>query len=360
MEQSKCKEENYANNNKANKLKKLLLIIVIISQIMLIGCGQKSKEPVTKSVFALDTIITLSTYDKSSEKTLEEAINLIDKYENIYSKTIESSELYQLNNRTLPSISDSPYACEISNELKEIIDYGLKYSRMSDGAFDITISPVTSLWDFKSEKPKIPNDELIKEAVNQVGYDDVVLEGNVVTLKNEYTTIELGAIAKGYIADKVKEYLLSQGVTSAIINLGGNVLTVGEKNEKEPFKIGIQKPFADRNEIIASMDIVDQSVVTSGIYERYFILNDKTYHHIINPITGFPYDNGLISVTIISPKSVDGDGLSTSCFALGLEDGLDLINNTDGVHAIFITQDYSFHYSEEFFDDIKVEEIKGE
>ncbi len=358
MEKRKCKAKSYTKNKRVKSSKNAMVIIVLFLHIMLIGCDQNSKEPVTKSIFALDTIINITVYDIKNEKVLDKAIDLIDKYENIYSKTIESSEMYRLNNRTLPSVSDTPYTYEISNELKELLNYGLEYSKLSNGALDITIEPITSLWDFKAEQPQIPDEGLIKEAINKVGYEGVVLEDNIIHLKDEDITLELGALAKGFIADKVKEYLVSQGVKSAIIDLGGNILTIGGKNNKDPFRIGIQKPFAGRNEIVASMDIHDQSVVTSGIYERYLTLGGKTYHHLLNPKTGFPFDNNLISVTIISPKSVDGDGLSTTCFALGLEKGIDLINNLEDVYGIFITKDYELYYSEGFFENINVEEIK--
>lgn len=160
--------------------------------------------------------------------------------------------------------------------------------------------------------------------------------------------LDLGAIAKGYIADKIKEFLMEKGVKSAIINLGGNVLCIGGKPDKAPFNIGIQKPFADRKETIAVMELSDKSIVSSGIYERFFERDGNFYHHILNPKTGYPYDNSLVAVTIISDKSVDGDGLSTSCFALGLEEGMKLINSIENVHAVFITDDYKPHFSDGF------------
>lgn len=341
-------------------LKIIILLILIFSQIVLVSCkqGEMEQEPITKTDFALDTMISITVYDSKDEEILNEAMDLVAKYEGIYSRTLETSELYLLNNRTLPSVDNNLYTYEISNELSEIMNYGLKYSQISDGAFDITIEPLSSLWDFKSKDPRVPDGRLIEESVSKIGYEDIELDGDRITLKNDYTRIELGAIAKGYIADIVKEYLISKGVNSAIIDLGGNILCVGEKPNGESFKIGIQKPFADRNEVIAAMDIKDKSVVTSGVYERYFKVGDKTFHHIINPETGFPYNNNLISVTIVSDRSVDGDGLSTSCFALGLDEGMALVDSLDDTYAIFITKDYEFHYSKGFFEDIEVTEIK--
>ena len=171
-------------------------------------------------------------------------------------------------------------------------------------------------------------------------------DGNIVTFADDDTAIDLGAIAKGYIADRIKDYLTEQGVKSAIINLGGNVVCVGEKTDGKPFKIGLQKPFADRTETVAALDINDLSVVSSGVYERHFIQDGVNYHHILDPHTGYPYENGLTQVTIISKLSVDGDGLSTSCFALGLENGMKLADSLDGVYAVFITEDGELHYSE--------------
>ena len=143
-----------------------------------------------------------------------------------------------------------------------------------------------------------------------------------------------------------------------IINLGGNVLCIGSKPDGTPFKVGIQKPFADRNETEAVMDITGKSVVSSGIYERCFKQNGKLYHHILNPKTGYPYDNSLISVTIISDQSVDGDALSTTCFALGLEDGLKFAEKK-GVQAVLITEDYELHYTDGFQDEINVTDVES-
>ena len=176
-------------------------------------------------------------------------------------------------------------------------------------------------------------------------YRNVQVEGNTVTLKDPNSAIDLGGIAKGYIADKLKEYLESEGIKHAIINLGGNVLTLGGKLNGEPFRIGIQKPFDESGAPITSVEATDLSVVSSGNYERYFEVDGKIYHHILNPKTGMPYDNHLYGVTILSKTSVDGDALSTVCYSLGLEKGMELIKSLDGVEALFITDDYKLHDS---------------
>jgi len=144
----------------------------------------------------------------------------------------------------------------------------------------------------------------------------------------------------------MKDFLLEQGVKSAVINLGGNVLCVGQKPDGTPFKIGLQKPYADRNETIETLNINDMSVVSSGVYERHFVKDGVNYHHILNPGDGYPYDNGLVSVTILSELSADGDALSTTCFSLGLKKGMELLDSTDGAYGVFITEDGEVSYSQ--------------
>ena len=160
--------------------------------------------------------------------------------------------------------------------------------------------------------------------------------------------LDLGAIAKGYIADKLKEYLVENGVEHALINLGGNILIIGDKPDGSKYNIGIQKPFDQTGQPITSVKVSDTSLVTTGIYERCFEKDDTLYHHILDPATGYPCQNNLYSVTIVTKSSVMADALSTTCFLLGLKDGMELINSLEGVEALFITDDYELHYSDNF------------
>ncbi len=301
---------------------------MLLLTVFLIGYGRRSKqeEPITATAFKLNTVVKVTIYDSKDEEILQEVLALCDQYEKIFSRTRKDSEIYQLNERTLPQ-EDGYYI--LSEECAELIQKGLYYSKVSDGAFDITIEPVSSLWDFTSEEKKIPDTQMLAEAQKLVGYEKVELKGNKIRFAEAGVRIELGAIAKGYIADKMKEFLIEKGIRSAVIDLGGNVLCVGERPDGKPFRVGIQKPFADRNETVATAEVVGRSVVSSGIYERYFENGGKLYHHILNPKDGYPYENGLTAVTILSDKSVDGDGLSTVCFALGLEKGMELIDSLE-------------------------------
>lgn len=340
---------------------------LLLSSAAFSGCSLKantaensdagSQEPVSATAIKLNTAVTVTIYDSQDRELLTECMNLCDKYEKIFSRTASDSELYQLNHRELTPVAGTEDTFQVSDPLAELIKKGLYYSELSEGAFDIAIEPLTSLWDFTAEDPQVPEDRLIQEALTKCDYHNVsVSDNNEVILKTEDTAIELGAIAKGYIADRLKDYLISQGVKSAIINLGGNVLCIGGKPNDSSFKIGIQKPFADRSETIAVMDIKDKSVVSSGVYERCFEQDGTLYHHLLNPRTGYPYDNGLIAVTIISDESVDGDALSTTCFALGLEDGMKLAESLDNVQAFFVTSDYEIHYTKDFQKEITVTE----
>lgn len=350
------------NTDKIN-IKQLIKSSVLISCIFIMlflsaGCNSKNTANpqntyITKSGFLLNTIVSVSIYDKQDEDILDQCMELIKYYESIFSRTDPNSELYSINNQTHPH---EGLTYQISDEMSDLLKYGLYYSKLSGGAFDISIGSISSLWDFNNIDPVLPNQDDINKALPYIGYENIGLEGNKLTFSKEGIQLDLGAIAKGYIADKVKEYLMSQGVNCALINLGGNILCIGKKPDNTSFKVGIQKPYADRNETIAVMEIDDLSVVSSGVYERFFIIDGVSYHHILNPRTGYPYDNDLISVSIISKDSVDGDGLSTACFALGLEEGMKLIENIPDTYGIFITSDYEVHYTKGFEDAITVQE----
>ena len=358
----------------------ILCTVLVCPMLLFTGCGNitdadtstTGNEPISISSIKLNTAVQITIYDSQDKALLDDCLALCDKYELVFSRTNEKSELYKLNHRKDTSDKDpntdrqtTPYPVSgtadtwhISEDLASLLSEGLDITRESDGAFDIAIAPLTSLWDFTAEDPKVPDDAAIQKALPLCSSDGVTIDGQDITLPSDDIQFDVGAIAKGYIADRLKDFLVKKGVKSAIINLGGNVLCIGSKPDGTPFKIGIQKPFADRNETEAVMDITGKSVVSSGIYERCFKQGGKLYHHILNPKTGYPYDNSLISVTIISDQSVDGDALSTTCFALGLEDGLNFAEKK-GVQAVFITEDYKLHYTDGFQDEINVTDVES-
>ncbi|MGN0132789.1 MAG: FAD:protein FMN transferase [Lachnospiraceae bacterium] len=312
----------------------------------LTGCTvpTANNTSVQDTVIAFDTVVTITLYGTDDTDTLQGALDLCRSYENLFSRTVPGSDVYRINHADGEPVSVSP-------ETITLIRQSLSYSKLTDGAIDITIAPVKDLWDFSSadrnaDKTALPDENALSEALSHVDYTGIRYDeaACTVTLTDPDAQIDLGFIAKGYIADKIKEYLISHGITSATVNLGGNVLTIGNKPDGTPFKIGIEKPF-ETNTPIEVLSISDQSVVTSGIYERYFQIDDMIYHHILDPKTGYPVSNDLLSVTIISDSSMEGDALSTTCLMLGLTDAQALINSLDGIEAVFITKDYAIHDS---------------
>ena len=303
----------------------------------LTGCTTPpASEPLETVGVYFDTIISIKIWG-GSQDILDHCREMCSDYEQLFSRTIDTSDISRIN-----AAHGQPV--EVDDETIELIEKGLYYSQLSGGRFDITIAPLSELWDIKNNPGSIPDEAAIEEAVSHIDYRNVLVEGNTVTLKDPKAAIDLGGIAKGFIADKLKAWLKSEGIENGQIDLGGNLLTIGSKTDGSDFHIGIQKPFAETNEAITTVDIHDQSVVSSGIYERYFKKDGKIYHHLLDPETGYPFDNHLLQVTIISDQSVDGDGLSTACFALGLEQGSQLVESLDGIRAIFVTDDYSLHY----------------
>ncbi|MDR1002923.1 MAG: FAD:protein FMN transferase [Oscillospiraceae bacterium] len=274
-------------------------------------------------------MVSVTVYSEDDREYLSDALDLCREYEQLLSKTVEGSDVWRINHA-----GGTP--TEVEPRTAELIETALYYSELSGGAFDITIAPLTALWDFKSDNPSLPKESDIEDALPLVGYRKVELDGNTVTLQDKME-IDLGAIAKGYIADRLSDYFKENGVERALINLGGNIVTVGEKANGK-WSIGVQVPFEDRNVIEGVVRTGEGSVVTSGIYERYFKVSDTVYHHILNPETGYPATSDLLSVTVISEKSVDGDALATALFLLGMEEGKQLIESMDGFGAVLISE----------------------
>lgn len=319
----------------------LLILAVLLGCTAAIKLRPRSPQPVSRSDFLLNTFVTITLYDTDDEALLDSCIKLCREYENRFSKTISTSEIYQMNHR-----APEENVFLLSQDTEALIRTGLNYSRLSNGAFDLTIEPLSTLWNFSSGQAIVPPEEQIAYAAEKVDYRRLQLTEHTLTFLSPDTTLDLGSIAKGFIADRLKEFLVSRGVNSAIINLGGNVLCIGGKPDGSPFLIGLQMPFEDHNTTFANLEIRGLSVVSSGVYERHFVIDGVNYHHLLNPKTGYPYENGLISVTIVSSDSADGDALSTTCFSMGLEKGMELVNSLDGVYAFFMTEDKEVHYSE--------------
>lgn len=331
------------------KLRLFLCIkaIIFAGCALLLGGCSASQTPISCTGFYFDTAIQLTIYDSGKEACLDGCMKLAGRYEKLLSATMEGSDIWNINHS-----GGQPVV--VSDETRALLEAAISYCDMTDGRIDLTIEAVSRLWDFHADNSsdnaalanRLPSEKEIASALSHVDYHNLSIDGNTVTLKDPEASITLGFIAKGFIADKMKEYLLSQNVKSAIINLGGNLLAVGSKPDGAPFQFGIQKPFDEHGAIITSLPVADRSLVSSGVYERYFYQDDILYHHILNPADGYPVKNNLLGVTILSDSSMVGDALSTSCMVLGLEEGMELVEALEGVEAVFITGDYGVYYSD--------------
>lgn len=258
--------------------------------ILLSGCSGLPRERdqiYTDTLF--DTVVRIEILDSVDDDVLKGCEEICRKYDAMFSNKTEDSEISRIN-----AAGGNPV--EVSGETVKLIKKALYYSEFSNGLFDITIAPVSKLWDFHSDTPAPPAPEVLNEAVSHVDYKNIIVKDNTVRLTDPHAAIDVGGIAKGYIADRVKEYLKKQGVKHAIINLGGNVLAMGGRLDGSDYNIGIQKPFDNAGEPITSVRISSKSVVTSGTYQRYFEAGGKLYHHILDPHTGLPCENNLHSV----------------------------------------------------------------
>lgn len=336
--------------------KRLFLIPLFgFALLCLSSCGQK-KEPVVQNGFYFDTVISITLYGESSKLSplFEEVFALCESYEAMFDRATESSDIAMIN-----ASAGTPVA--VHPETISLLQAACSYAELTEGLVDPTIAPLLSLWgwgdadaqsglsggEISSALTLPPDADALSEACRHIDYHTIVIDeqAGTVMLTDPYAAIDLGFIAKGYIADRIRDYLISQDVTSAIINLGGNILCIGEKPDHSAYRVAVRYPFGGAEDVIAALSVRDQSVVTSGVYERFIEIDGTRYHHILNPQTGYPVENGLLSVTIVTDSSTDADALSTACFALGLSDGMALIESLENTEALFITDDYELHYS---------------
>lgn len=287
---------------------------------------------VTDTGFYLDTTVTITLYDWSDPKTIQKAFDEIARLERLLSVEMDGSDAANISeNAGVQPVAAAP-------ETLEVLKSAQKYASLSGGKFDVTIGPLVSLWDIHDGSGYVPTVEERQNAQRQIDYRKLSVKGDTVFLEDAGMKMNLGAIAKGYIADRVKALLQKEGVKHAVINLGGNVAVIGKKPDGHPFCIGIQDPLGNTGEIIGALEVADGSLVSSGNYERYFEQNGVRYHHILDPDSGAPAETGLSGVTVLTEKSVDGDALSTTLFLLGMEQGKKLIESIDGAEALFVDQ----------------------
>ena len=307
------------------------IAVLLAALFLCTGCsGEKIPPKLSEVGFYLDTVITLTAYTEDKQ-ILKDALQECGRYEQLLSRTVEGSDVWRINHAEGTPV-------EVSDDTIAILQCAKKIGDLSGGAFDVTIAPVSTLWDFKSGEHTLPDADAIDRAAGLVDYTRMKIEGKTVTLPAGMM-IDLGGIAKGYIADRIKAYLEKRRVKHAILSFGGNIVGIGTKPDGSEWKVGIQDIDKPTGEHMLVSRNTGGSTVTSGIYERGFDLDGVRYHHLLSSDTGWPVQNELASVTIFSDSSMEGDALSTAAFVLGTEEGMKLIESLEGIEAVFIAKD---------------------
>lgn len=307
-------------------MKKYFISAMLSALLFLTGCSaESSPEPVQGTFFAMDTMMDFTIYGESG--LIDQSESLIASLESLVSVTDTGSELYAINQTGSGTLT---------GKASSLMEQALEICRRTDGALDLSIYPIVRAWGFTTGSFQVPDEAEIQALLPLVDYRKIqydAADGDVtlpVGMK-----IDLGSVAKGYAGQLVAQMLREHGVQSALLNLGGNVQTVGAKPDGSPWQIGIKDPQGEDAMMVLSVE--DQAVVTSGGYERYFEQDGQTYWHIMDPSTGHPADSGLISVTIVGDEGVVCDGLSTALFVMGLEKAADLWAQSGDFEAVFVT-----------------------
>lgn len=292
--------------------------------------------------FCMGTNVIQRIYSNNAKEISSLAERELKRLEGLMSFYLTSSEVGKLN------LEAGENEVILSKETFEVIKTAKEYSKLCKGTFDITVAAIVKLWGIFSKNQRIPLKNEIQDILYLTNYKDIILneEKSSAKLLKVGQKIDLGAIAKGYAADRIIDIYRKNAVKSGFINIGGNVLTLGSKPDGSPWSIGIQNPFESRGKNIGAIRISDGTVVTSGDYVRYFEKDKIRYHHILDPKTGYPANSGIISATIIGKNSMQADALSTGIFILGLKDGMKLVDKIHGVEAIFITSQKKVYITE--------------
>ncbi|WP_017210257.1 FAD:protein FMN transferase [Clostridium beijerinckii] len=329
-------------------IKKISMLMTCILCILIFSGCSKNQEIITKTALKMDTVFQLKAYGPKANEAIEASLSRLDEIEQMASVTIDSSDISKIN-----QASGKEYV-QVHPEIVKMLETAVKYSKLSNGVFDITVGPLVNLWGIGTDNERIPTDEEIKSKLPLVGYNDISIneENNSIKLLKEGMAIDLGGIAKGFAADEVLKIYKNYDIKGGIISLGGSsIYTVGQKPDGTPWNVGVKHPRKDSDQdYVGIINLSEQALSTSGDYERYFIKDGKRYHHILNPSTGYPTDNGVMSVTIVVDSSIPdsnmlADILTKTVFIAGVDNGLKFIDSLQGVSCMAITSDYNIYKS---------------
>lgn len=333
--------------------KKLSIFLMALTAFVVTACGNDdprdlASQPYERQEFLMGTLASIRVFNDDKEEAVDAAFDRVEELDLMFAMQNSDSEISSINE----AAGIEPVA--VSDEVFYVMETALQYAEESEGRFDPTIGVVTALWGIGHEGAAVPSEEELDLALELVDYRLVEIneEDQTIYLPIEGMTLDLGAIAKGYITDEATRVLKEHDVDTAIIDMGGDIFALGTstRGPEEPWNVGIQNPFEARGEILGMLPVTNESIVTSGIYERVFEEAGESYHHIMNPETGFPFDNDIAGISLIAETALDGDALSTIAFSLGVEDGLDYVNSLDNVEAVFVTKDRQVIVSEGYND----------
>lgn len=321
-----------------------ILFLFLLPLLVLTGCGHSAQtkqvellsNPYSRTEFLMGTVVTVKIYDKGRADVLKPVFNRIQALAD--ATTVEDKKAQSEIDQVNAQAGIKPVT--VSKDIYRMIKIGKMYSERSDGNFDLTIGPLTKLWHIGYDDARKPEQNEIDRVLPLIGYKRMILNNqkHTIFLKDKGMRLDLGAIAKGFITDEVVRVLHKENVHAALVDLGGNIFVLGKSPFKSKWNVGIQDPFSSRGKIIGKIKESNQSIVTSGIYERYITVKGKKYHHLLNPNDGYPFNNDVAGVSVITNRSTEGDALSTVLFSDGVQGGLAYAKKW-GIKAVFITRD---------------------
>lgn len=320
------------------KIKHLLISLYI--SLLFFSCTENKTNPQTQFIFG--TVCTINLYKDGKNNLYNQIFSRLNEIEKTFSANLDDSVINQINMKA----GIAPV--HVTDEVIAVLSYAEKIAEKSNGAFDPTIGPLSSLWKIGFGASSPPSAEDIEKALSLVDYRKLNINEaeKTVFLPEKGMRLDLGGIIKGYAADQIVSILKSSRIKKAIIDLGGNIYVYGMKEDKSDWLVGIKAPEDKSNKILGTVSIESGSVVTSGVYERFFISDSKRYHHILDSNTGYPVDKGLLSCTIISESSMLADALSTAVFILGKDDGFEFVEKFPETKAIFVDEALNVSASE--------------
>ncbi|MFW5996181.1 MAG: FAD:protein FMN transferase [Halanaerobiaceae bacterium] len=312
----------------------VIFFLFILLVPFLVSCDGNKEQDEERTGFMMDTTVSVRAFGENAEKAVDESFDRLEEIENLMSTTIEDSDIYKIN-------ENPGQAVKVDSKTIAALEGALEYSRMTEGHLDPSIGPLVNLWNIGGNDPEVPPEKEINRAKELVDYQQIKIDNsnNTVTLSREGMALDLGAVVKGYAADELEKIFAEHNVNNGFIDLGGNIIVIGKKQDNSNWRVGIQDPRIDKSGIVGLLELSDMTVVTSGNYERYFKEDGTIYHHLISPFSGKPTRNNLKSVSIITDNSMAADCLATGVYLMGLDKGRKLVDSLDNIEAIFITEE---------------------